>query len=151
MTVLYLHMNFILNSFLLCSLGWNLDGLKMRKVSFDFRIPSIFKLKIQWNCRLEFFWKNLHRNYLVTIRFPFETTQMYVRSIFFAPFWRKITQCDCASLLAICKECHWRFLKRLLIKRMHTIFDLNSTTQLAIKRPDCSFVLRSFVHCSWHN
>ena len=81
----------MLNSLLFCSLGWHLVGTKTRNGPIEFHNSSIFKLKILQNYRLEFFWKNLRRNYLVKLRFPLESDLVYVQSIFFAPLWRRIS------------------------------------------------------------
>ena len=126
-------MTFMLNSLLFCSLGWNLDGPKTRKGSFDIHVSSIIKLKILLNYRLEFFWKNLRRNYHVKFQFPFETDLLYVlcapwteniavplcflfvffyQSINLRSCWRKRRQYRCACCYSVpCSGLDKMFLK----------------------------------------
>ena len=59
----------MVNNLLFCSLGWILNGPKTRKGSIDFHIWSIFKPKVLKHYRLEIFWRNFRRIYLVKIGF----------------------------------------------------------------------------------
>ena len=90
------------NSPCLCPVSWNDDKPNMQKVPIRFPILSIFKRLILWSYRLEFFGHCLDWD-------VFCQSSVFVKGfcgvcsiIFYAPGWRKMSQCDCAC----CFFCH---------------------------------------------
>ena len=95
-SVLHLRTISMLSDFLFCSVGWNVDGKKLRKIPFLLRFcrPSISKI---YKTTVLNSSGKTRPTWFVKIRFLFETVLLHVRSILFAPHGWKLSQFDCAS------------------------------------------------------